>query len=69
VPAQPVDATASAFYRSRLEANPCQKVFEDPGLWEIVEKGSPKRFLISARKPQGWPLYSRFVLVQPEMER
>jgi hypothetical protein len=51
-----------ALYRSDLGANPFQKAFEELRLWETLEKGSLRRHLISARKPQGWPLYTRFIV-------
>jgi hypothetical protein len=55
---------AQALYASNLGANPYQKAFEDLGLWEALEKGSLRRYLISARKPQGWPIYTRFIVPQ-----
>lgn len=53
---------SEALYASSLGVNPFQKAFEELGLWEMLEKGSLRRYLISARKPQGWPLYSRFIV-------
>jgi len=53
---------SEALYPSGLQANPYQRAFEELGLWETLEKGSLRRYLISSRKPQGWPLYTRFVV-------
>jgi hypothetical protein len=53
-----------ALYASNLGANPYQKAFEELGLWELLEKGSLRHHLISARKPQGWPMYTRFIIPQ-----
>lgn len=53
-----------ALYTSDLGANPYQRAFEELGLWETLEKGSLRHHLISARKPQGWPIYSRFIIPQ-----
>ncbi len=53
---------SEALYPSGLGANPYQKAFEELGLWETLEKGSLRRYLISSRKPQGWPLYARFIV-------
>jgi hypothetical protein len=55
---------AQALYASNLGANPYQKAFEELGLWETLEKGSLRHYLISARKPQGWPMYTRFIIPQ-----
>ena len=55
---------SEALYTSRLGANPFQKAFEELGLWETLEKGSLRRYLISSRKPQGWPMYTRFIIPQ-----
>jgi hypothetical protein len=53
---------SEALYASGLRPNPFQKAFEDLGIWERLEKGSLRRYLISERKPQGWPLYTRFIV-------
>lgn len=53
-----------ALYASNLGANPYQKAFEELGLWETLKKRSLRRHLISARKAQGWPMYTRFIIPQ-----
>jgi hypothetical protein len=55
---------SQALYASNLGANPYQKAFEELGLWKTLEKGSLRHHLISARKPQGWPMYTRFIIPQ-----
>jgi hypothetical protein len=57
IPHEPFDA-------SDLGANPFQKAFEGLGLWEQLGKGSPRRYLMSARKAQGWPMYTRVIIPQ-----
>lgn len=47
-----------------LGKSPIQRAFEELGLWEQLRKGSPGRYLISSRKPQGWPMYSRVIIPQ-----
>jgi hypothetical protein len=49
---------------ARLTGNPLQKAFEQLGIWDQVEKGSLRRYLISSRKPQGWPMYTQIVIPQ-----
>ncbi len=49
---------------SRLTDNWVQKAFEELGLWEQLEKGSLRRYLVSSRKPQGWPMYTQTVIPQ-----
>lgn len=53
-----------ALYAPNLGANPFQKAFEELALWETLEKGSLRHHLISARKPQGWPMHTRFIIPQ-----
>lgn len=53
---------SEVLYASGLGANPFQTAFEKLGLWEALEKGSLRRYLISGRKPQGWPMYTRFIV-------
>jgi hypothetical protein len=55
---------AKELYASNLGANAYQKAFEDLGLWEMLQKGSLRHHLISARKPQGWPMYARIIVPQ-----
>jgi hypothetical protein len=57
IPHEPLDA-------SGLGANPFQKAFKEVGLWEHLGKGSPRRYLVSARKPQGWPMYTQLIIPQ-----
>lgn len=54
--------SSEALYAPGLRANPYQIAFEELGLWESLEKGSLRRYLISDRKPPGWPLYTRIVV-------
>jgi|ERR1700722_2778390 len=57
VPHEPLDG-------SGLSVNHIQKAFEALGLWEQLRKGSPRRYLVSSRKSQGWPIYTRVIIPQ-----
>jgi hypothetical protein len=52
------------FDTSDLGANQFQRAYEELGLWEQLGKGSPRRYLISSRKAQGWPMYTRVIIPQ-----
>jgi hypothetical protein len=47
---------------SGLGVNHIQKAFEALGLWHQLRKGSPRRYLVSSRKAQGWPMYTRVII-------
>lgn len=53
-----------SFDTSDLGANTIRKAFEELGLWEQLEKGSLRRYLVSSRKAQGWPMYTQGVIPQ-----
>jgi hypothetical protein len=57
IPTELADATG-------LGPNPFQRAFEELGLWGQMKKGSLRRYLVSSRKPQGWPLYTRIIIPQ-----
>jgi hypothetical protein len=54
--------SGEALYASRLRANPFKTAYEELGVWKALEKGSLHRHLVSSRRPQGWPLYTRFIV-------
>ena len=41
-----------------------RKAFKTLGIWDLLWKGSSGRGLISARKPQGWPVFTHIVIPQ-----
>jgi hypothetical protein len=47
-----------------LGPNPFRKAFEELGLWGELKMGSLRRYLVSARKPQGWPMYTKIIIPQ-----
>jgi hypothetical protein len=57
IPHEPLDAPD-------LRANSFQRAFEELGLWEQLEKGSLRRYFISSRKAQGWPMYTQAIIPQ-----
>ena len=57
IPHEPLDAPD-------LVANPFQRAFDEIGLWEKLEKGSLRSYLVSSRKAQGWPMYTQTIIPQ-----
>ncbi len=55
IPYEPPDA-------SDWGANPVITAFKELGLWDHAEKGSLRRFLVSSRKAQGWPMYTQLII-------
>jgi hypothetical protein len=49
---------------SDLEPSPIIRAFKELGLWEHAEKGSLRRYLVSSRKAQGWPMYTQLIIPQ-----
>jgi hypothetical protein len=39
-----------------------RRAFKELGLYDLTNKGFPAHGLVSARKPQGWPIFTRFVI-------
>lgn len=39
-----------------------RKAFKELDLYDLIKKDSPARGLVSARKPQGWPIFTRYVI-------
>lgn len=36
--------------------------FEELGIWDLIEKRSMHRGLVSERQPEGWPLFTHFIV-------
>jgi hypothetical protein len=45
-----------------LQAEDNRRAFEKLGLWDILWKGDVSRRLISKRAPQGWQVFTRFII-------
>ena len=41
-----------------------KKALESLGIWDLLSKGRAGRGLISARKPQGWPMFTQVIIPQ-----
>jgi|SRR5579859_967005 len=41
-----------------------RRAFQDLGIWDLLWKGAGGEGLTSARKPQGWPIFTHFVIPQ-----
>jgi hypothetical protein len=59
---QEVLIPAEEFNDPARYGNAYRKAFETLGIWDLLWKGSAGRDLISARKPQGWPVFTHGVI-------
>ncbi len=39
-----------------------RKAFQELGLYDLLGKGFPAQGLVTARNPQGWPIFTRYVI-------